>query len=224
MNKNLSGLTEVNFLDNTTYLVKSTPVLKKRKKNEVKDNTIYPKSINEHLENRKKEIPMFDPYTGEPNIEYEKLTGKKNPLFVDKMLNKSPSIIEPKLNNRFLVNLPKGFMVPCYFISSIEKPDIYIEEKKIFGITYSRKKIYSEINLTIRDFIGNDINKIMTYFETNKKFSLNIEILDPTGAVVNTYFLDDCVIKSINFGESNYDNDNINLISLMIKYNKLTIK
>ena len=43
----------------------------------------------------------------------------------------------------------------------------FLSKKKIiiFVPAYNvEKKIYSVINLTIRDFICNDINKIMTYF------------------------------------------------------------
>jgi hypothetical protein len=222
-NEKLSGFTEAKFLGISTFH-KDLPPSNETTESKFLEDKDYPTSINEFLEKKKKEIPLYDPYTGEPNPEYEKLTGKPNPLLSDKMLNKAPIVFEPKLKNRFLVHLPKELMIPCYFISSVEKPDIYIKEKKIFGLTYSRKRIYSEINLTIRDFIGNDVNKLITYLETNKKFSLNIEILDPTGAVIDNYFLDNCVINSINFGESNYESNNINLISLMIKYNKLTIK
>jgi len=184
----------------------------------------YAKSIDDFLEKKKNEIPLFDPRTGEPNMEYEKLTGKKNPLTdrID-LLNKLPIVFEPKRTNRFLVNLPEELTIPAYFISTIEKPRIYIEEKKIFGITYSRKRKYSDINLNIRDLPGNFINKLITYLETNKKFSLEIEIIDPTGALVDRYILGDCVIKSIDFGKSDYALDNINIISLIINYKKLTI-
>jgi hypothetical protein len=34
----------------------------------------------EYVEQKKNEIPMYDPYTGEANPYYEELTGKKNPL------------------------------------------------------------------------------------------------------------------------------------------------
>jgi hypothetical protein len=33
-----------------------------------------------YLKNKEKEIPLYDPQTGEANLEYEKITGKPNPL------------------------------------------------------------------------------------------------------------------------------------------------
>tara|TARA_R110002060_G_scaffold5706_1_gene8806 strand:+ start:305 stop:598 length:294 start_codon:yes stop_codon:yes gene_type:complete len=35
----------------------------------------------------KRKIPMYDPYTGEPNPYYEELTGKPNPLSSVKIIN-----------------------------------------------------------------------------------------------------------------------------------------
>jgi hypothetical protein len=215
-NKNLSGFTKDKFLGVTLH--GNQPPTNKRYlsinsfKSKFLEDKNYAKSIDDFLEKKKNEIPLFDQHTGEPNMEYEKLTGKKNPL-TDRisLLNKLPIVFEPKLTNRFLVNLPEELTIPAYSISSIEKPIIYIEEK------------YSDIKLNIRDLPGNFINKLITYLETNKKFSLEIEIIDPTGALVDRYVLGDCVIKFIDFGKSDYALNNINIISLIINYKKLTI-
>lgn len=220
----LSGDTiEIKHLNGvSSYLTKTPPV-----GNNLKD-TKYSKgefssSINNFLEKKKNEIPLYDPQTGEPNPFYEKLTGKKNPLLnTPKMLN--PQIKECKLKNRFLVYLPKEFGVDVWNIKFVNKPKIIINPKKFLGFTYSYEKIYSQLSIEIHDTIGNKNKNLLKFLENQQEFSFYIEELDPTGVVIDKFDFYDCTINYLSFGDLDYNSDEINNIMLSITIGKLEIK
>jgi len=216
---NLSGFTEVNFLGTKSYL-KNLPPSNENTENKVLNGDKYAKSIDEYLENKKNEVPIYDPHTGEINSEYEKLTGTKNPLITNQ---ENIKILEPKMSNRFLVHFPKSFKIPPYNVSSINKPSVSITPKKIFGFVYGYKKTFSDIDVVIRDFIGFNTSEILLN-KIYDSFSLTIEELDPTGAVVETTIIENCRIKHINHGKMSYDKNEMNLITLTISYNNIIIK
>jgi hypothetical protein len=227
MSKNLSGTTEVNYLGHTTYLVNTPPVYKKIKKNKVKDNTTYPKSINEHLEKKKQEIPLFDPHTGEINVEYESLTGKKNPLLElhvnngkTPLLNSMPLPYEPKFNNRFIVNFEKDTL-PSWVFKNITRPSIKLIEKKIFGFTYKIEYKWDDIEFEVYDPIGPSSAQTIHFQLLNlekpfQNFNFELYLLDPTGVNIEKWDIIGCVIKSINYGKLEYKDNSISTIKVKI--------
>lgn len=219
----LSGTTEINFIGTKTYIKSTPPIVNKLKKNKVIEDGDYSKSIDDYLEKRKNEVPLYDPLTGEPNPYYEKLTGKKNPLTITpKTLN--PSIREVKLKNRFLVYLPKDFNIDIWDVKSIIKPRFTVKRKKIFGIPYGYEIKNNDIILLVNDYIGIDNNKLLNYLEQQKRFSFYIEELDPTGVVIETTKFDNSLMNSINFGDLDYQSTEINKITIKISFEKITIK
>lgn len=231
MNKNtkkqkvvLSGDTiEIKHLNGVkSYLTKTQPIGNNLKERKFIEGEFY-SSINDFLEKKKNEVPLYDPQTGEPNPYYEKLTGKKNPLLDTlKMLN--PQVKEPKLKNRFLVHLPKEFGVDVWDVRYINKPTIVLKQKKFLGFVYGYKKLFSEINIEFHDTIINKNKELLDYLENQKKFSFFVEELDPTGAVINKFDFSDCKITYLNFGSLNYKSNEINNITLSINIGKLELK
>lgn len=187
--------------------------------NELSDKEIY----NNYLSNKKikNEIPMYDPHTGEANPFYEELTGEPNPLLIDEKIKlEMISPCEPKRKNRWLVKFPKEMGISTYMVQSTNRPNLEIINKKFFNYTYKTKLNWEEISFILVDPISPSstqgmFNWIKKY--KNKKFNYTLEILDPTGVVVECWLIKDCVIKSINYGDLSYKKDGITLLNLKVK-------
>lgn len=203
----------------------------------VPDNRIYPISLpssaedklNEYIEKRKLEIPIYDPQTGEPNLDYEKLTGKKNPMLVPdqiNMLNNTPIIHEPKRVNRFLVYFPESFGLAPWIINSTNRPSMSIIPKKFLGITYKKTVKWDSIQVQLLDPIGpSSTKRIMNLIEKSilTPFTYTLEMIDPTGVVVERWNIKDCLISSVYFGELVYKNDDLLTITLIIEPNDIEL-
>jgi hypothetical protein len=74
-------------------------------------------------------IPLYDQYTGEPNADYERLTGTPNPL-----LNTYTDFSEPKRPNRFIFRLPEEFNIHPMQIQYIELPQTKFKKTKLLGL------------------------------------------------------------------------------------------
>jgi hypothetical protein len=220
----LSGDTiEIKQIDGVSTFLKKTKPIGNRLEDSKHLDGEYAKSIDDYLERKKYEVPLYDPQTGEPNPEYEKLTGKKNPLLnTPRLLNQS--FKEYKLKNRFFVHLPKQFGVDIWDVKFTNRPTISLVPKKFLGITYGYKKTYSEINIEINEGLQNKNNTLLKLLEDKHKFSFEIEELDPTGVVVNKFNFYDCYLTYLSFGDLNYKSDEINNTILSINIGRLEIK
>lgn len=184
-----------------------------------------------YMEQKKIEIPLYDPYTGEPNPYYEDLTGKKNPLLEPKTdaisntkngdnhnvarLGKNLRMPEFSRKNRFLVKLPKEFGVEPYFVKTMSSPKINAEKIKILGIEtnltkYVVEDIVLSFNLPVTGCLPetSSIHKtIMGICLTSKNFDFKVELLEPDGKVFETWNFSKCSITSVDFGELDYSNN-----------------
>ena len=202
------------------FTIKSTPPVSGNTRTTLIDGFDYEKSISNYNKRRKTEVPIFDPVTGEANLDYEKLTGKKNPLldsFKPRMLLNLPIVYEPKQSNRFLVKFPTEFKIKEWVVRSIEKPKLRIIDKKIFGFKYGSKSLWSTINITLLDSIGYSSTESVFNINQVEPFTIHIEMLDPTGVVVEDMKLVDCRIKSIDYGYLGYTENKIHTINLEIQ-------
>ena len=172
-----------------------------------------------------RQIPMYDPFTGDVNMDYEKITGKKNPLLEGRnnTLNlklQGNAVIEFKRENRFLIKFPEEFGVKENLIVKTSRPSMYIREKKIFGIKYSSEIVWNDIKIEIMDPIGNlsTTKRIFTLFKEDitKEFNYTIEMLDPTGVVIEKWLVNNCLVKTIDFGDLSYISNDLSKITLVI--------
>ena len=180
-------------------------------------NSIYSGKSQDAIFSESRDVPLFDPQTGEPNPFYEELTGKKNPLLENKNML-SPSY-EPKLNNRFIVTFPSEFNIPEWSAFSVDMPSFSIKEKKIFGIKYFEEIVWDDVLVQLYDPIDPSNSKaIMKIIETNPniKFDFFINILDPAGITIETWCLTGCRFSSVYFGHYDYSDFNTTKIDLTI--------
>ena len=179
--------------------------------------------LNEYIEKRKLEVPIYDQNTGKPNLDYEKLTGKKNPMLSVGPLDlhmKMPLPYESKRNNRFLVSFPESFNIPQWVVKSSSRPSMSIIDKKIFGFTYEKVIKWDTMQIVLRDPISpSSTEKIMTVINNSilTPFNYVLELIDPTGKVVEKWFLKDSLIMSSYFGDLDYGDDDTTTITLVIQ-------
>lgn len=159
----------------------------------------------------KKDVPLFDQYTGEPNPLYEKLTGEPNPLLKswkkEDFFN-APQNFQPKLKNRFLVVFPERLKMKPYFITDVKLPSVEIE-KGIFG---NLSVATTSLELTMIDSVDEPrLPVLFAWFKEYTKFDLVIEQLDPKNIVIQTFNLKDCLITRVDCQEMTYKGDESDL-------------
>ena len=226
----------------------TTKTNKKNYKQRTRRQAQPPKAImskplpKEYVEQKKKEIPMYDPYTGEPNPYYEELTGKKNPLLEKTKdalsntknganhnipnLGKNIAVPEFGRKNRFLLILPKELGIEPFFISSITGPKIKFDNIKVLGIkTHIKKYEIEDVVLKFKSPLQNQINKKLLDMGVNQKyFDFKIEILEPNGVIYENWIMTGCLIKSVDFGKLDYADSSFSECELVISPSHYMIK
>ena len=135
--------------------------------------------------------------------------------------------------NRFLITFPEHFNIPQWVVSEASRPNMTIKSKKILGFEFLKKIIWGDMQIIMTDPIGPSTSQPLmdlihkSLYEKKQiikdKFDLKLEMLDPTGVVVERWDLSDCEFKSITFGELSHQNDNIVKITLVIKLGKVIL-
>lgn len=176
------------------------------------------------------EIPMYDPQTGEPNPLYEELTGKKNPLLqIRQTTNDSKMLMprnEPKRKNRWLVHFPEHFKIEPWCFSKTQRPSIKIVEKRFLGIRMGTEVEWEKISFELNDPIGPSVSERLYELmdgELTENFDYVLEMLDPTGVVVEKWNIQDCEIEEISLGNLDYADDGIAKCFMLVKPGKITL-
>jgi len=130
-------------------------------------------------------------------------------------------INEPKKKNRWLIRFPSEFGIQEWWISSMDRPKITFKRLLYFFITES----IEPINITFRETIENNELSSKLFNDLSEKiFDVDIDMLDPTGVVVEKFILLDCRLLMIDFCDLNYSKDEIANIKIKIQPGRLEIK
>jgi hypothetical protein len=187
------------------------------------------------------EIPMYDPYTGEPNPRYEELTGKPNPLLppkrltIDSVANKSrkelikkeyannstKEFLDVKTNNRFLVLFPDNFGVTPIHVKSVTRPSL-VMKRKLIGSKIEISPVVVELIDLIQENFKLNV-KLNDILKEHKRFNLTIQTVNPKGLVIEEMKLSDCFISELNFSPLSYSDDNLSVTTITIIPNDFTI-
>jgi hypothetical protein len=87
---------------------------------------------------------------------------------------------------------------------------MYFEIKKFLGIIYSKKIKWKPITFVFNDPIGPSTSQsLMTSLRERieKPFDVIIEMLDPTGVIIEQWSVKKCFIESIDFGNLSMGGD-----------------
>ena len=151
------------------------------------------------------------------------------------LLMKMPVPYEPKRQNRFIMRFPSSLGINEWFVESASRPTVTVNATPIPFLnteTYVAGRFtWGTINVTLRDPIGpsatqavmewirlcaESVTGRMGYAAGYKK-PVDLEMLDPTGVVVERWLLEGCFITSSNFGTLGYAQDGLATIQLTLR-------
>ena len=154
------------------------------------------------------------------------------------LLMKMPIPYEPKRQNRFILRFPSTLGINEWFVESAARPHITIGATEIQFLntsTYVAGRFnWQPINVTFRDPIGpsaaqalmewvrlhaESVTGRMGYAAGYKK-DVELEMLDPTGVVVEKWLLENCFLTDLNFGDLDYNRDELANISCSLRMDK----
>jgi hypothetical protein len=151
------------------------------------------------------------------------------------LLMKMPFQYEPKRTNRFIITFPSSLGINSWYVEKASRPTIDIGKKEIKFLnteTYVSSSFkWNEIAVTLRDPIGpsaaqavmewvrlhaESVTGRMGYAAGYKK-DIDLELLDPPGAVVQKWRLEGTFITSANFGSLDYSSSDIADIAVTLR-------
>ena len=138
------------------------------------------------------------------------------------LLMRMPVPYEPKKKNRFIFRFPTPLGIQEWFVASGSRPAITIEEVAIQFLnteTYVAGRFnWESIDVTFRDPIGpsaaqalmewvrlhaESVTGRMGYAAGYKK-DIELELLDPTGVVIEKWILQGTMLTNVNFNNLDY--------------------
>jgi hypothetical protein len=154
------------------------------------------------------------------------------------LLMKMPGPYEPKKKNRFILRFPSSLGINEWFVISTSRPKVTINEVEIPFLntsTYVAGRFnWESIDVTFKDPIGpsaaqalmewvrlhaESVTGRMGYAAGYKK-DIELEMLDPTGVVVEKWILQGTFLTNVDFGSLEYSDDEIADISATLRMDR----
>ena len=151
------------------------------------------------------------------------------------LLNKMPLTYEPLRKNRWILRFPADLGIQEWTLQSAKRPTI---NQNVQEIPFINTKTYvvgayawNTIDVVFRDPIGPSTSQaIMEWvrltsesvtgrqgYAIGYKRDLELEMLDPTGAVVQKWILKNCFLSDVDFGDIDYGQDDLVTITATIR-------
>jgi len=154
---------------------------------------------------------------------------------MSELLRGIPFEYEPKRVNRFFAEFPDELGIEVWKVQEFNRPELNINKVEIPFMNEMQyvagRYQWQEQSITFLDTIGpstavqlmewvrlhaESLTGRMGYAAGYKK-NIILKELDPTGVEVAKFFLEQCQIVSIDFGENDYGNDELTNITLTIQ-------
>lgn len=151
------------------------------------------------------------------------------------LLMKMPLPYEPKRQNRFILRFESSLGINEWFVESAARPKIDINPTEIKFLNTSTfvagQFKWNSISVKFRDPIGpsaaqalmewvrlhaESVTGRMGYAAGYKK-RVDLEMLDPTGVVIEKWILEGCLLTSVDFGAVSYGTDALAEITASIQ-------
>jgi hypothetical protein len=148
---------------------------------------------------------------------------------------KMPIPYEPKKKNRFILRFPSSLGINEWYVESTSRPNISIGSVEIPFLNTSTyvagRFVWNTINVTFRDPIGpsaaqalmewarlhaESVTGRMGYAAGYKK-DIDLEMLDPTGVVVEKWILQGTFLTDVNFNDLSYGDEGIANIAATLR-------
>jgi len=154
------------------------------------------------------------------------------------LLMKMPVPYEPKKKNRWLLRFPAELGIQQWWLQSASRPTITQTAVEIPFLNTSTwvlgRFLWENIEVTMRDAIGPSTSQaIMEWvrlhsesvtgrqgYAAGYKKDIEIEMLDPTGVVIEKWQLQGTMIESANFGDLSMDDDAIADITMTLRFDR----
>jgi hypothetical protein len=157
------------------------------------------------------------------------------------LLMKMPIPYEPKRQNRFILRFPSSLGINEWFVESTSRPHITIAATEIPFLntsTYVAGRFnWQTINVTFRDPIGpsaaqalmewvrlhaESVTGRMGYAAGYKK-DIDLEMLDPTGVVVEKWIMYGTFLTDVNFNTLAYNTDGLATIAATLRMDRCVL-
>jgi len=157
------------------------------------------------------------------------------------LLMKMPIPYEPKRQNRFILRFPSSLGINEWFVESTSRPHITIAATEIPFLNTSTfvagRFNWQTINVTFRDPIGpsaaqalmewvrlhaESVTGRMGYAAGYKK-DIDLEMLDPTGVVVEKWILYGTFLTDVNFNALAYNTDALATITSTLRMDRCVL-
>ena len=154
------------------------------------------------------------------------------------LLMKMPVPYEPKKKNRWLIRFPAELGIQQWWLQSASRPSITQNEVEIPFLNTSTWVIgrftWEAIDVTMRDAIGpSTAQAIMEWvrlhsesvtgrqgYAAGYKKDVEIEMLDPSGVVIEKWQLQGTMLTNVNFGDLSMDDDSIADITATLRFDR----
>tara|TARA_R110000868_G_scaffold209410_6_gene459214 strand:- start:408 stop:896 length:489 start_codon:yes stop_codon:yes gene_type:complete len=151
------------------------------------------------------------------------------------LLMKMPFPYEPKKKNRFILRFPSELGINEWFVETTNRPKITIGSIDIPFLNTKRyvagKYEWGTVGVTLRDPIGPSAAQAMMEwvrlhaesvtgrmgYAAGYKKDIELEMLDPTGVVIEKWSLIQCFLTDVDFGSLGYSDDALANITLTLR-------
>jgi hypothetical protein len=157
------------------------------------------------------------------------------------LLMKMPIPYEPKRQNRFILRFPSSLGINEWFVESAARPHITITATEIPFLntsTYDAGRFnWQTINVVFRDPIGpSAAQALMEWvrlhaesvtgrrgYAAGYKKDIDLEMLDPTGVVVEKWILYGTFLTDVNFNQLAYNQDGLATITSTLRMDRCVL-
>ena len=151
------------------------------------------------------------------------------------LLIRMPLVYEPLKKNRFLLRFPADLGIQEWTLKSAKRPSIQQNSNEIQFMNTSTyvlgRYTWDEINVTLRDPIGPSTSQaVMEWvrlgtesatgrqgYAAGYKRDLELEMLDPSGVVVQKWILKNCFVTNADFGDLDYGTDDVAEVTITLR-------
>jgi len=123
--------------------------------------------------------------------------------------NESLTECEPKRKNRFIITFPKEYDIDSWIVNTSTMPKYTNDKWENMEITFKDPIGYSTSERLYKLVVTKDKSTILTQF--------TIDMLDPTGVLVEKWLIGIQEIISIDFGDLDYSNTDMLNPKIIIK-------
>jgi hypothetical protein len=154
------------------------------------------------------------------------------------LLMKMPVPFEPKRKNRFLIRFPSSLGINEWYVESAARPKMTINSTEIEFLNTSTyvagRFVWETLDVTFRDPIGPSASQALMEwvrlhaesvtgrmgYAAGYKKDIELEMLDPTGVVVEKWVLQGTFLTNIDFQDLSYSDDDIAKINCTLRMDR----